>query len=125
MRTPRERRERARLGEANFVLTTLHNGILAKSNPFAEKDIDNPPKSPFEKGDFRIADPAGAQRKALRSRLACAVANLVRRVRFNKTVGGENSYNPPQPLLYGEIAVTACAPRHSLQATSALGCCSS
>ena len=57
---PRERSERARLGEANFVLTTLHNGILAKSNPFAEKDIDNPPKSPFNKGDFRIADPAGA-----------------------------------------------------------------
>ena len=35
---PRERREGARLGEANFVLTTLHNSILAKSNPFAEKD---------------------------------------------------------------------------------------
>ena len=35
---PQERRERARLGEANFVLMTLHNSILAKSNPFAEKD---------------------------------------------------------------------------------------
>ena len=32
----RQERERARLGEANFVLMTLHNGILAKSNPFAE-----------------------------------------------------------------------------------------
>ena len=66
---------------------TLHSSILAKSNPFAEKDIDNPPKSPFEKGDFRIADPAGAQRKGSPSE-----ANFVLMTLLNSILAKSNPF---------------------------------